>query len=71
MNCDLDDSVPDWIIEHPECAAVFDQLHIDCSCGGRSLEFLCHQQGLAPQSVLQQLQQAILEGQQTRSKDPE
>jgi iron-sulfur cluster repair protein YtfE (RIC family) len=60
MHCDLDNSVPDWIIDHPETAAVFDQWRIDTSCGGKSLEYLCHQAGLDPHMVLDRLRQAIL-----------
>jgi len=32
--CDLDTSVPDWIIEHPETLTVFLDFGIDYSCGG-------------------------------------
>jgi len=35
--CDLDTSVPDWIIEHPETLATFQELGIDYGCGGKSL----------------------------------
>lgn len=31
MDCDLDTTVPDWIIEHPQVQAVFDELGIDTS----------------------------------------
>ena len=27
--CDLDTSVPDWVIDHPETLAVFQELGID------------------------------------------
>ncbi len=59
MNCDLISSIPDWIIEHPETAKVFDRLGLDTSCGGKSLEYLCFKQGLSPASVLRQLEEAI------------
>ena len=41
--CDLDTSVPDWIIEHPETLTVFLDFGIDYSCGGKSLGYLCDQ----------------------------
>lgn len=50
--CTLDSSVPDWVIEHPETFTVFQTLGIDSSCGGKSLEFACQEQGLKPQDVL-------------------
>lgn len=59
MNCDLISSIPDWIIEHPETVAVFERLGLDCSCGGKSLEYLCIKQDLSPGSVLRELEQAI------------
>ena len=51
-DCDLDTSVPDWIIEHPETLAVFHDLAIDCSCGGKSLAYACREQGLDAGKVL-------------------
>lgn len=59
MNCDASSSLPDWLIEHPESAEVFDELGLDTSCGGRSLEFLCVQQSLDVRFVLLRLQQLI------------
>lgn len=59
MDCDLDTSIPDWIMEHPQTQAVFDELGMDTSCGGKSLRYVCHHQGLSPQSVLERLQQVV------------
>lgn len=53
--CDLDTSVPDWVIEHPETLAMFQELGIDYSCGGKSLAFVCRQQGLDDRVVLKKL----------------
>ena len=53
--CDLDTSVPDWVIEHPETLAVFQELGIDYCCGGKSLAYACRQQGLDAQAVLAKL----------------
>ena len=55
MNCDLDTSVPDWIIDHPKSAAAFAELQIDTSCGGKSLKYLCQQNDLDPGTVLERL----------------
>lgn len=53
--CDLDSSVPDWIIDHPETLAVFQEWEIDYSCGGKSLEYACRERGLDAQVVLSAL----------------
>jgi regulator of cell morphogenesis and NO signaling len=58
-NCDLEMSVPDWIIEHPETLAVFQELGIDYSCGGKSLEYACREQRLDAKSVLDKLERSI------------
>jgi hypothetical protein len=55
----LDCSVVDWIIDHPETQHVFESLGIDCSCAGKSLEFVCRQQRLDAEEVLRQLVRAI------------
>jgi iron-sulfur cluster repair protein YtfE (RIC family) len=54
-DCDLDSSVPDWVIEHPETLVVFQELGIDTSCGGKSLGYACHQQGLDEEAILKRL----------------
>lgn len=59
MDCDLDTTIPDWIIEHPQTHVVFDELGLDTSCGGKSLRYLCHRKGLSPQAVLERLQQVV------------
>ncbi len=61
MDCDLDTSLPEWIMEHPETQRVFDALELDTSCGGRSLESVCHRCGLSPQDVLGQLRRVVSE----------
>lgn len=55
MNCDLDTSVPDWIIDYPATELVFKELGIDTSCAGKSLEYVCRQHGLNPKDVLGRL----------------
>ncbi len=57
--CDLDTSVPEWIIEHPETLSVFQELGIDYCCGGKSLAYACQEQGLEVEIVLSMLQQRL------------
>jgi regulator of cell morphogenesis and NO signaling len=58
-DCDLDTSVPDWVIEHPETLAVFQTLGIDYSCGGKSLRYACQERGLHPESVIMELSERL------------
>jgi len=67
-NCDLDSSVPDWIIEHPETLAVFQELGIDYCCGGKSLAYACREQRLDAEVVLKKLWEQI-EAHRHQSKD--
>tara|TARA_R110002049_G_scaffold285698_4_gene466973 strand:- start:93750 stop:93968 length:219 start_codon:yes stop_codon:yes gene_type:complete len=60
MNCDLDTSIPEWIIEHPETSIVFDEMGLNSSCAGKSLHYVCVHQGFSPQDVLQRLRQAVI-----------
>jgi len=53
--CDLDTSVPDWVIDHPETFSLFRELGIDTCCCGKSLAYACSQQGLDEQAVLKKL----------------
>ncbi|MCA9143857.1 MAG: hypothetical protein KDB05_13765 [Planctomycetales bacterium] len=59
LNCHLHTSVPDWVIDHPESMAVFKELGIATSCEGKSLEYVCRQQALDPQNVLDRLLRVI------------
>lgn len=65
MDCDLSMSIPDWIIDHPETATVFNELGLDVSCGGKSLEYVVTQKGLQPDRVLAALCRKI----ETRNDD--
>lgn len=56
---ELDRSVVDWAIDHPESIAIFEQYQIDYCCGGKSLQYACLQQGLDPRKILALLHQAI------------
>jgi iron-sulfur cluster repair protein YtfE (RIC family) len=58
--CDLDTSVPDWIIDHPDTLSVFREFGIDDSCGGKSLGYVCDQQGIDGRLVLKTLRQKIM-----------
>jgi regulator of cell morphogenesis and NO signaling len=57
--CDLDTSVPDWVIEHPKTLRVFEGLGINCSCGGKSLAYACRERGPAAEKVLIELQRCL------------
>lgn len=59
MDCDLDSTVPDWLIEHPETSVVFERFGIDNNCAGKSLRYLCNQRGLSPPDVLRQLHEVL------------
>lgn len=61
MVCTLEDSAVDWVIEHPEVATELQDLRIDVSCGGKSLQYLCEQRGLDPQTVFERLRRCINE----------
>lgn len=58
-DCTLESSVVDWIIEHPETMRLLEDLGIDCSCGGKSLVYVCRQAGLEPEDVLAQLHRIV------------
>lgn len=60
MNCDELSCIPDWIIDHPESASVFDEFGLDTSCGCKSLEFVCRQQDIHPATVLGSLRRKIV-----------
>jgi len=62
VECDLDSSVPEWVIEHPETLAMFQELGIDYCCGGKSLEFACRERGLDPILVLSRIRRNIEAG---------
>ncbi len=59
MNCDLTNTIPEWIVEYPESLALFESLELDTSCGGRSLEFLLVQQGYSPPDIFAKLEELV------------
>ena len=63
MSCGAEDTIPDWVIEHPETLAVFTARGIDYSCGGKSLEYACQQSGHDVAVVLTELRR-VIEGSQ-------
>ena len=56
---ELESSVVEWVIEHPEVQGVLESLGIDQSCQGKSLDYVCRQMGLDPHFVLKQLHEVI------------
>jgi len=59
MEVDLHSPVVDWVIDYPATLPLFHELGIDYSCGGKSLEYACRQQGHDPQVVLQRLNELL------------
>jgi regulator of cell morphogenesis and NO signaling len=57
--CDLETSVPDWILEHPGTWDMFREWGIDCSCGGKSLAYACQERGLDGAVVLASLHRCL------------
>jgi regulator of cell morphogenesis and NO signaling len=51
---DVDSSVPDIVVDHPQLFELFRELGIDCTCGGKSLRTACFEQRFQPEEVLQQ-----------------
>ncbi|MCG6154598.1 DUF542 domain-containing protein [Rubinisphaera margarita] len=43
---DEHDSVFDWLLDVPRSQSVFERHGIDCSCGGKSLRYVCEQAGV-------------------------
>jgi quercetin dioxygenase-like cupin family protein len=56
---DLDSAVPDWVIDHPGSLAIFQELGIDFSCGGKSLGYACRERGLDAGAVLARLARVL------------
>lgn len=57
VNIDLESSVPDWLIEYPDLLPLFEELGIDYSCRGKSLEIPCPERGLDPYVVVARLRE--------------
>jgi iron-sulfur cluster repair protein YtfE (RIC family) len=53
---DGDSTLPDWLIDVPASAAVFERYGLDTSCGGKSLDYVCRQAGIDPERILRELQ---------------
>ncbi|WP_437191331.1 hypothetical protein [Planctomicrobium sp. SH527] len=62
--------MPDWIIDHAETLVVFQDLGIDDSCGGKSLEFACREKEISKKNMLSKLQEVINGGIQAASPSP-
>ena len=54
-DCDIESSVVDWLIDHPQSLAILRQLGVDYTCGGKSLEMACRERGLDPREVAARL----------------
>lgn len=71
MICDMDSTAHEWMIEYPQTEQVFHQLGIDTSCGGKSVFYLCTQQGIDPDALLAQLQRVVEHSQHPRDDKPD
>jgi regulator of cell morphogenesis and NO signaling len=59
------------VLDHPECAAVFQRRRIDFCCrGGQSLDAACEERGVDRQEVLAELNRAVEERAGMRQADP-
>jgi iron-sulfur cluster repair protein YtfE (RIC family) len=56
---DLNDSVPDWLIDHPQLLSMFKDLEIDYCCGGKSLRTACIERKLSAQEIYDRIEQLI------------
>ncbi len=52
---DLSNSVPEWLVAYPALLSVFEDLQIDYSCGGKSLEYACLERRIDPEELLAHL----------------
>lgn len=59
MECDLETSVPDWVVTYPQTLPLFQALGIEYGCGGRSLAWACAARGLSPDFVLEQIRHVL------------
>lgn len=59
MECGLDDSVVDWVLEQPASLKVFERFGIDATCAGKSLEYACRQAGVDAAAVLEELRRVV------------
>lgn len=58
-DCDLETSVPDWLIDHPSLYKYFAEWGLDSSCGGKSLETACRESRLDPTEVLAKIRSIL------------
>jgi iron-sulfur cluster repair protein YtfE (RIC family) len=56
---DVEKSVVDWAIDHPQSIAVFQEYAIDYCCAGKSLEYACQQAGVSLPEVVAKLREVL------------
>jgi regulator of cell morphogenesis and NO signaling len=70
-NLDLGQAISEIVLEHPECAAVFQRHRIDFCCRGeRSLDSACEERGVDRSGLLRELSGAIAERSGLTQADP-
>ncbi|NUN12010.1 MAG: iron-sulfur cluster repair di-iron protein [Myxococcales bacterium] len=63
-------TIAEWVLDHSECASVFQRHHIDFCCRGHlTVDEACDQKGLNPKTILEDLNRAIAERQGGPSVD--
>ncbi len=68
---DLRQSVASAVLEHPECASVFQKHRIDFCCRGElAVEVACAQRGLEPAALAEELSKAIAARSREARVDP-
>ncbi len=58
-NLDPESSVPELLIDYPQLLDVFQALGIEYTCGGKSLQTACREQGLDPAVVLRRCEEQL------------
>ncbi len=58
-NIDPESSVPELLIDSPQLLDVFQALGIEYTCGGKSLQTACREQGLDLVAVLQRCEEHL------------
>lgn len=59
MELDIESGVHEWIAEYPQARRYFEELGIDTSCGGVSLDYACRQRDLDPTIVMARLKSRL------------
>ena len=56
---DLDASVPDLVVDHPQLLRLFQELGVEFTCGGKSLRTACLARDLNPAIVASRCEELL------------